>query len=54
MTRPAHPPLLVVSISMADGTDINSPEARERIARALLSIPTTHPVPSAREQARPA
>lgn len=29
----------VVSISMADGSDINSPEVRQRIGRAFLSIP---------------
>ena len=32
----------VVSVVMADGSDINSPEAQQRIARALLSG-VTHP-----------
>lgn len=55
MTSRAHPPLRVVSIEMADGTDINSPEARARIARALLSIPLTPNAQPARdEQATPA
>lgn len=39
----------VVSIAMADGSDINSPEARKRIARALLSIPTNTAQPGVRQ-----
>ena len=30
----------VVSVAMADGTDISSPEAQHRLARALLNVPT--------------
>jgi hypothetical protein len=29
---------------MADGTDINSPAARERITRALLQLPAPKPL----------
>ncbi|UQN06325.1 hypothetical protein [Deinococcus sp. QL22] len=50
MTRPPTPTLRVVSIAMADGSDINSPAARAQIARALLSIPVSQPVPSARQE----
>ncbi|WP_216319761.1 hypothetical protein [Deinococcus aestuarii] len=38
--RTQAPEVRVVSVSMSDGSDINSPEARARIARALLSVPS--------------
>lgn len=53
--RPAST-VRVVSVSMADGTSIDSSQARERIARALLGLPTT-PTQIAQqgvEQAKPA
>ncbi|WP_019585271.1 hypothetical protein [Deinococcus apachensis] len=50
MTRRPRPTLRVVSIEMADGSDIDSPEARARIARALLSIPVPQPAPLARDE----
>ncbi len=37
MTRKPAPPL-VVTICMADGTPISSPEAQLRIARALVTL----------------
>ena len=46
MIRRPAPALRVVSIRMADGSDINSPQARERIARALLGLPTPSNTPA--------
>lgn len=45
--RQPKPTVQVVSIRMADGTDMSSPEAQQRIARALLGAPiVTLPKPS--------
>ena len=44
----ARPALYLASISMADGSDINGPEAQARIARALLDlVRTPKPLPTA-------
>lgn len=48
MTRQPAAAVRVVSISMADGSDIDSLEARQRIARALLSVATSTPTDTAR------
>lgn len=54
MTRPLASPLRVVSIAMADGSDINSSAARALIARALASLPISQPVPAeARQEQSP-
>ena len=37
-TKAERPTVHVTSVRMADGTDINSREARERITRALLGL----------------
>lgn len=47
MTRRPTPTPRVVSVEMADGTDIKSPAAQARIARALLGLPAPAPQQSA-------
>ena len=45
--RANRPALYLASVTMADGSDINSPEAQLRIARAGLSlVQTLKPVPA--------
>lgn len=48
--RPPRPTLRVVAIEMADGTDIDSPQARARIVRAFEGIHPTPTVPAARQE----
>lgn len=38
-TKAERPTVHVTSVRMADGTDLGSPAARERITRALLGLP---------------
>lgn len=50
MTRRLAPTPRVVSVEMADGSDIRSPEARALIGRALLGVPalaSQQPAPKA-------
>lgn len=48
-TKAERPTVHVTSVRMADGIDINSPEARERIIRALLGLPQLSKKPAGAE-----